>query len=106
MEAHLVQVQVQLSPFLLCRPRPLRCPPVAGCKSLSSASPSEASSLASTSSLFAPFGTIGVEKDITKPQCQAAIKRLMAQNGCQVFDLVLHDGSSNVGGAWAQNATS
>ncbi|CAL5377152.1 unnamed protein product [Camellia sinensis] len=51
-------------------------------------------------------GAIGVEEDITKPQCRAAIKRLMAENGCRAFDLVLHDGSPNVGGAWAQEATS
>ncbi|XAR59555.1 27S pre-rRNA (guanosine(2922)-2'-O)-methyltransferase [Bertholletia excelsa] len=51
-------------------------------------------------------GAIGVEEDITKPQCRATIKKLMAENGCRAFDLVLHDGSPNVGGAWAQEATS
>lgn len=51
-------------------------------------------------------GAIGVEEDITKPQCRATIKRLMNENGCRAFDLVLHDGSPNVGGAWAQEATS
>ncbi|KAL6963851.1 hypothetical protein U1Q18_034857 [Sarracenia purpurea var. burkii] len=51
-------------------------------------------------------GAIGVEEDITKPQCKAIIKKLMVENGCRAFDLVLHDGSPNVGGAWAQEATS
>uniref|UniRef100_A0A5B7BKF2 Putative rRNA methyltransferase n=1 Tax=Davidia involucrata TaxID=16924 RepID=A0A5B7BKF2_DAVIN len=51
-------------------------------------------------------GAITVQDDITKPQCRAAIKRLMAENGRRAFDLVLHDGSPNVGGAWAQEATS
>ncbi|KAG5526657.1 hypothetical protein RHGRI_032805 [Rhododendron griersonianum] len=51
-------------------------------------------------------GAIGVEEDITKPQCRATVKRLMSENGCRAFDLVLHDGSPNVGGAWAQEATS
>ncbi|KAA8545988.1 hypothetical protein F0562_020561 [Nyssa sinensis] len=51
-------------------------------------------------------GAISVQEDITRPQCRAAIKRLMAENGCRAFDLVLHDGSPNVGGAWAQEATS
>ncbi|KAL7208237.1 hypothetical protein ACSBR1_030066 [Camellia fascicularis] len=37
-------------------------------------------------------GSIGVEEDITKPQCRAAIKRLMTENGCRAFDLVLYDG--------------
>ncbi|KAK4708485.1 hypothetical protein R3W88_029410 [Solanum pinnatisectum] len=30
----------------------------------------------------------------------------MAENGCRAFDLILHDGSPNVGGAWAKEATS
>ncbi|XP_052193973.1 uncharacterized protein LOC127802297 [Diospyros lotus] len=50
-------------------------------------------------------GAVSVEEDITKPQCRVAIKKLMAQHGCRAFDLVLHDGSPNIGGAWAQEAT-
>lgn len=51
-------------------------------------------------------GAIGVQEDITHTKCRSTIKRLMAENGCRAFDLVLHDGSPNVGGAWAQEATS
>ncbi|KAK4401524.1 AdoMet-dependent rRNA methyltransferase spb1 [Sesamum angolense] len=51
-------------------------------------------------------GAISVQEDITEPKCRATIKRIMAENGCRAFDLVLHDGSPNVGGAWAREATS
>ncbi|KAK2991692.1 hypothetical protein RJ640_016398 [Escallonia rubra] len=51
-------------------------------------------------------GAIGVQEDITAPKCRATVKRLMSENGCRAFDLVLHDGSPNVGGAWAKEATS
>lgn len=51
-------------------------------------------------------GAIGIQEDITQPKCRATIKRLMAENGCRAFELVLHDGSPNVGGAWAKEATS
>ncbi|CAI9772724.1 unnamed protein product [Fraxinus pennsylvanica] len=51
-------------------------------------------------------GAISVQEDITQPKCRALVKRLMAENGCMAFDLVLHDGSPNVGGAWAREATS
>ncbi|KAF8406450.1 hypothetical protein HHK36_008537 [Tetracentron sinense] len=51
-------------------------------------------------------GAISVEEDITTQKCRATIKRLMGENGCRAFDVVLHDGSPNVGGAWAQEATS
>lgn len=51
-------------------------------------------------------GCISIEEDITKPKCRATIKKLLAENGFKAFDLVLHDGSPNVGGAWAQEATS
>ncbi|RRT78956.1 hypothetical protein B296_00026334 [Ensete ventricosum] len=51
-------------------------------------------------------GAHALVEDITTPRCRAAIKRLMDSNGCSAFDVVLHDGSPNVGGAWAQEATS
>ncbi|KAG1346885.1 pre-rRNA 2'-O-ribose RNA methyltransferase [Cocos nucifera] len=51
-------------------------------------------------------GAHSLVEDITTPRCRAAIKRLMDSNGCSAFDVVLHDGSPNVGGAWAQEATS
>ncbi|KAL7082729.1 hypothetical protein ACP275_14G120100 [Erythranthe tilingii] len=51
-------------------------------------------------------GAVSLQEDITTPKCRAAVKRLMAENGCRAFDLVLHDGSPNVGGAWAKEATS
>nr|GMC93971.1 putative rRNA methyltransferase [Ipomoea batatas]GMD85740.1 putative rRNA methyltransferase [Ipomoea batatas] len=51
-------------------------------------------------------GAIAVQDDITTPKCRATLKKLMTENGCRTFDLVLHDGSPNVGGAWAKEATS
>lgn len=51
-------------------------------------------------------GAISVQEDITQPKCRALVKKLMSENGCRAFDLVLHDGSPNVGGAWAREATS
>ncbi|CAK9134084.1 unnamed protein product [Ilex paraguariensis] len=51
-------------------------------------------------------GAISVQEDITQPKCRAIIKKLMAENSVRAFDLVLHDGSPNVGGAWAREATS
>ncbi|KAL3538981.1 hypothetical protein ACH5RR_002347 [Cinchona calisaya] len=50
-------------------------------------------------------GAVAVQEDITTTKCKAAVKNLMAENGCKAFDLVLHDGSPNVGGAWAKEAT-
>ncbi|MCL7036778.1 hypothetical protein MKW94_023405, partial [Papaver nudicaule] len=50
-------------------------------------------------------GAISVEEDITTDKCRATIKRLMSENGVRGFDVILHDGSPNVGGAWAQEAT-
>lgn len=50
-------------------------------------------------------GAIAIQEDITTTKCRAAVKNLMAENGCKAFDLVLHDGSPNVGGAWAKEAT-
>ncbi|KAJ7971847.1 FtsJ-like methyltransferase family protein [Quillaja saponaria] len=51
-------------------------------------------------------GAIAFDQDITKPECKTKIKKLMNENGCRAFDVILHDGSPNVGGAWAQEATS
>ncbi|XP_057783115.1 adoMet-dependent rRNA methyltransferase spb1 [Salvia miltiorrhiza] len=51
-------------------------------------------------------GAVSLQEDITDPKCRAAVKRVMAENACSAFDLVLHDGSPNVGGAWAKEATS
>ncbi|KAI3712203.1 hypothetical protein L1987_70754 [Smallanthus sonchifolius] len=51
-------------------------------------------------------GAIAVREDITTPKCRATVKRLMSENGVKAFDLVLHDGSPNVGGAWDQEAMS
>ncbi|KAF2317638.1 hypothetical protein GH714_033034 [Hevea brasiliensis] len=49
-------------------------------------------------------GAISIEQDITKSECKARIKKIMGENGVKAFDLVLHDGSPNIGGAWAQEA--
>ncbi|XP_009631774.1 uncharacterized protein [Nicotiana tomentosiformis] len=50
-------------------------------------------------------GAIAVQEDITTPKCKSTIKRIMAEKGVKGFDLVLHDGSPNIGGAWAMEAT-
>uniref|UniRef100_A0A2C9W0V9 Putative rRNA methyltransferase n=1 Tax=Manihot esculenta TaxID=3983 RepID=A0A2C9W0V9_MANES len=50
-------------------------------------------------------GAVSIEQDITKSECKARIKKIMGENGVKAFDLVLHDGSPNIGGAWAQEAT-
>ncbi|KAF4359911.1 hypothetical protein F8388_008816 [Cannabis sativa] len=50
-------------------------------------------------------GVIFIQQDITKPQCKSEIKRVMRKYECFVFDLVLHDGAPNMGGAWAMEAT-
>ncbi|GAA0154300.1 RNA methyltransferase [Lithospermum erythrorhizon] len=51
-------------------------------------------------------GAIGMQEDITHPKCKAAVRRIMGELGVRALDLVLHDGSPNVGGAWAKEATS
>lgn len=51
-------------------------------------------------------GAVSLEQDITKPECRARVKKVMEEHGVRAFDLVLHDGSPNVGGAWAQEAMS
>ncbi|GLU02888.1 hypothetical protein SLE2022_201210 [Rubroshorea leprosula] len=51
-------------------------------------------------------GAICLQQDITKPECKTKVKKVMEEHGVRAFDLVLHDGSPNVGGAWAQEAMS
>ncbi|GKV42816.1 hypothetical protein SLEP1_g50183 [Rubroshorea leprosula] len=51
-------------------------------------------------------GAISLQQDITKPECKARIKKVMGEYGVKAFDSVLHDGSPNVGGAWAREAMS
>ncbi|KAI7726996.1 LOW QUALITY PROTEIN: hypothetical protein M8C21_031881 [Ambrosia artemisiifolia] len=50
-------------------------------------------------------GAIAIQEDITSNKCRSTVKRLMSEHGVKAFDLVLHDGSPNVGGAWDQEAT-
>ncbi|KAH9302101.1 hypothetical protein KI387_013684, partial [Taxus chinensis] len=50
-------------------------------------------------------GAFSLQEDITTSKCKASIRKLMKENGCNMLDVVLHDGSPNVGGAWAQEAT-
>ncbi len=45
-------------------------------------------------------------QDIIKSECRSNIKKVLNNHGHVAFDLVLHDGSPNVGGAWAQEAMS
>lgn len=46
------------------------------------------------------------QEDITRLECKSQVKKIMNQSGVSAFDVILHDGSPNVGGAWAQEATS
>ncbi|XP_062073902.1 adoMet-dependent rRNA methyltransferase spb1-like [Humulus lupulus] len=48
---------------------------------------------------------IFIQQDITKPECKSQIKRVMSKYNCSAFDLVLHNGAPNMGGAWAMEAT-
>ncbi|KAH0737447.1 hypothetical protein KY290_036152 [Solanum tuberosum] len=50
-------------------------------------------------------GAIAVQEDITTAKCKSTIKRIIAEKGCSGFDLILHDGSPKMGGAWAMEAT-
>uniref|UniRef100_A0ACD5TE92 Uncharacterized protein n=1 Tax=Avena sativa TaxID=4498 RepID=A0ACD5TE92_AVESA len=51
-------------------------------------------------------GAHSLTEDITTTRCRSAVRRLMDSKGMiPSFDVVLHDGSPNVGGAWAQEAT-
>ncbi|KAL9227064.1 hypothetical protein vseg_002801 [Gypsophila vaccaria] len=47
-----------------------------------------------------------IQEDIRTTKCRATINNILSSTGFKAFDLVLHDGSPNVGGAWAQEATS
>ncbi|KAK8941008.1 hypothetical protein KSP39_PZI010452 [Platanthera zijinensis] len=49
-------------------------------------------------------GAHSITEDITTPRCRSAIKRLMDSNGVTAFDVVLHDGSPNVGASWGKDA--
>ncbi|KAL1192705.1 hypothetical protein V5N11_004821 [Cardamine amara subsp. amara] len=49
-------------------------------------------------------GCVSLRQDITLTECRSKIKKVMEEHGVRAFDLVLHDGSPNVGGAWAQEA--
>ena len=51
-------------------------------------------------------GAISIQEDITRPECRSRVRKIMNENGYSAFDVILHDGSPNVGGAWAQEATS
>ena len=46
-------------------------------------------------------GAHSLTEDITTTKCRSAVRRLMDSKGVAAFDVVLHDGSPNVGGAWA-----
>ncbi|KAK8518772.1 hypothetical protein V6N13_017959 [Hibiscus sabdariffa] len=51
-------------------------------------------------------GAVALQQDITKSECKSKVKQVMEERGVMAFDVVLHDGSPNVGGAWAQEAVS
>ncbi|KAJ7294613.1 hypothetical protein O6H91_Y244800 [Diphasiastrum complanatum] len=50
-------------------------------------------------------GAVSLQGDITAPKCMAAIRSLLKEKGHTMIDVVLHDGSPNVGGAWAKEAS-
>ncbi|KAL0754339.1 hypothetical protein Bca101_092007 [Brassica carinata] len=51
-------------------------------------------------------GCVAIQQDITRPECRSKIKQVMEKHGVRAFDLVLHDGSPNLGGAWSQELVS
>lgn len=52
-------------------------------------------------------GCVAIQQDITRTdQCRSKIKQVMEKHNVSAFDLVLHDGSPNLGGAWAQEVMS
>ncbi|CAK9270394.1 unnamed protein product [Sphagnum jensenii] len=50
-------------------------------------------------------GAITLQEDITTPQCRAAIKKVLRERQHDMVQVVLHDGSPNVGGAWAKESS-
>jgi AdoMet-dependent rRNA methyltransferase SPB1 len=50
-------------------------------------------------------GAHALTEDITTSRCRSAVRRLMDSRDIPAFNVVLHDGSPNVGGPWAQEAT-
>lgn len=50
-------------------------------------------------------GAFSLVEDITTTKCRSSVRRLMDSNGVSAFDVVLHDGSPNIGGNWSQEAT-
>lgn len=51
-------------------------------------------------------GALTLQEDITTPKCKSSVRKLLKERGHTMFDIVLHDGSPNVGGAWSKEATS
>lgn len=51
-------------------------------------------------------GCVAIQQDITRPECRSKIKQVMEKHGVRAFDLVLHDGSPNIDGAWSQELMS
>ncbi|CAA3027271.1 rRNA methyltransferase [Olea europaea subsp. europaea] len=49
-------------------------------------------------------GAFSVRESITAPKCKDVINKLMADNGCRAFDLVLHDGYTGICGTWLRVA--
>lgn len=50
-------------------------------------------------------GAVTLQEDITTPQCRAAIKKVLKERHHDMVQVVLHDGSPNVGGAWASESS-
>jgi AdoMet-dependent rRNA methyltransferase SPB1 len=50
-------------------------------------------------------GCVTLQEDITTPQCRAAIKKVLKEKKHDMVQVVLHDGSPNVGGAWSSESS-
>ncbi|KAK1644205.1 hypothetical protein QYE76_062010 [Lolium multiflorum] len=50
-------------------------------------------------------GAHALTEDITTSRCRSAVRRLMDSRDIPAFNVVLHYGSPNIGGPWAQEAT-